>query len=131
MDQVVNPMFNHDMLMQQWGAHLVHCSAHTASIALKITEQHLQGHGTCNGAVIFALCDAAFAIACNSGEFPAVGQQCSIHYLKAGQLGDVLTATAEHKTTSGRTGIYDITVTNQKQQVIAEFRGTSRLLKSI
>lgn len=129
MDQVVNPMFNNDVLMQQLGAHLVSFAEHTATVELKITEQHLQGHQTCNGAVIFALCDAAFAIACNTGEHPAVGQHCSINYLKAGMLGDVLTATAEHKTTSGRTGIYDITVTNQKQQIVAEFRGTSRIIK--
>ena len=128
MDQVVNPMFNDDMLMQQLGAHLVSFSDQAATVELKISEQHLQGHQTCNGAVIFALCDAAFAIACNTGEHPAVGQHCSINYLKAGLLGDVLTASAEHKTTSGRTGIYDITVTNQKQQVIAEFRGTSRII---
>ena len=129
MDQLANPMFNNDILMQQLGAHLVSFANHSATIDLKITEQHLQGHRTCNGAVIFALCDAAFAIACNTGEFPAVGQHCSINYLKAGRLGDVLTATAAHKTTSGRTGVYDVTVTNQQQQIIAEFRGTSRLIK--
>lgn len=129
MDQVVNPMFNNDRLMQQLGAHLVSFSDHSAIVQLQITEQHLQGHQTCNGAVIFALCDAAFAIACNTGEYPAVGQHCSIHYLKAGLLGDVLTATAMHKTTSGRMGLYDISVTNQKQRMIAEFRGTSRIIK--
>lgn len=79
--------------------------------------------------MIFALCDAAFALTCNTGEYPAVGQHCSIHYLKAGVLGDLLTATAVHKTTSGRTGIYDVSVTNQKQEIIAEFRGTSRIIK--
>lgn len=129
MDQVVNPMFNNDRLMQHLGAHLVSSSDYSATVQLQITEQHLQGHQTCNGAVIFALCDAAFAIACNTGEYPAVGQHCSIHYLKAGVLGDLLTTIAVPKTTSGRTGIYDISVTNQKQEIIAEFRGTSRIIK--
>lgn len=128
MDQPVNQMFNQDMLMQQLGAHLVSHQHNTAQVELKVTEQHLQGHQTCHGAVIFALADAAFAIACNTGEHPAVGQHCSINYLKPGLLGDTLTAKAEHKASSGRTGIYDITVSNQKQQVVAEFRGTSRLI---
>ncbi|WP_104505737.1 hydroxyphenylacetyl-CoA thioesterase PaaI [Acinetobacter indicus] len=128
MDQQVNPMFHQDRLMQHLRAHLVSFGEHSAQIELKITEQHLQGHQTCNGAVIFALADAAFAIACNTGEHPAVGQHCGIHYLKPGLLGDTLTAVAEHKASSGRSGIYDIRVTNQKQQIVAEFRGTSRLI---
>ena len=77
--------------------------------------------------MIFALADAAFAIACNTGEHPAVGQHCGIH-LKPALLGDTLTAIAEHKASSGRSGIYDIQILNQKDQIVAEFRGTSRLI---
>ena len=128
MDQQVNQMFNQDRLMQHLGAHLVSYQHHHAKISLKINEQHLQGHQTCNGAVIFALADAAFAIACNTGEHPAVGQHCGIHYLKPGFLGDTLTAVAEHRASSGRSGIYDIQVINQHDQIVAEFRGTSRLI---
>lgn len=101
MDQQVNQMFNQDRLIQHLGAHLVAYSHNHAKISLKVTEQHLQGHKTCNGAVIFALADAAFAIACNTGEHPAVGQHCGIHYLKSGVLGDTLTAVAEHRASSG------------------------------
>ena len=128
MDQQVSQMFNQDRLIQHLGAHLVSYNHNYAKIELKVTEQHLQGHQTCNGAVIFALADAAFAIACNTGEHPAVGQHCGIHYLKPGLLGDTLTAVAEHKTSSGRSGIYDIQVINQHDQIVAEFRGTSRLI---
>ena len=128
MDQQVNQMFNQDRLIQHLGAHLVSYSYNHAKIELKVTEQHLQGHQTCNGAVIFALADAAFAIACNTGEYPAVGQHCGIHYLKPALLGDTLTAVAEHKASSGRSGIYDIQILNQKDQIVAEFRGTSRLI---
>lgn len=128
MDQQVNQMFNQDRLIQHLGAYLVAYSHNHAKISLKVTEQHLQGHKTCNGAVIFALADAAFAIACNTGEHPAVGQHCGIHYLKSGVLGDTLTAVAEHRASSGRSGIYDIQVINQHDQIVAEFRGTSRLI---
>jgi acyl-CoA thioesterase len=40
-------------------------------------------------------------------------------------LGDVLTCVGQEQTMSGRHGIYDMKVTNQKGEVIAMFRGKS------
>ena len=55
----------------------------------------------------------------------AVAAGCSIEFLKPGQLGDVLTCFGQEQTLSGRHGIYDMKVTNQKGEVIAMFRGKS------
>jgi len=55
----------------------------------------------------------------------AVAAGCSIEFLKSGQLGDVLTCVGQEQTLSGRHGIYDMKVTNQKGEVIAMFRGKS------
>jgi acyl-CoA thioesterase len=40
-------------------------------------------------------------------------------------LGDVLTCVGQEQALSGRHGIYDMKVTNQKGDVIAMFRGKS------
>jgi acyl-CoA thioesterase len=42
--------------------------------------------------------------------------------------GDVLTATGREVSRSGRSGIYDITVTTAQGKPIAEFRGHSRTI---
>jgi acyl-CoA thioesterase len=55
----------------------------------------------------------------------AVAAGCSIEFLKPGQLGDVLTCVGQEQALSGRHGIYDMKVTNQKGDVIAMFRGKS------
>ncbi len=123
-----NKMFDHDALMQKLGGVLVATEKGTATAELIIREDHLQGHGTCNGAVIFALADAVFAVACNGGEYPAVGQHCNISYLKPAKLGDTLTAHAALRAEAGRTEIYDVSIQNQQQQLVAEFRGISRIL---
>ncbi|MCB1717151.1 MAG: hypothetical protein KDK05_18660, partial [Candidatus Competibacteraceae bacterium] len=39
--------------------------------------------------------------------------------------GDRLTAVAEERTIAGRTGVYDITVRDQQDRLIALFRGNS------
>ncbi len=51
-----------------------------------------------------------------------------IDILKSARLGDVLTATAAETSLAGRTGLYDITVTNQRGELIAVFRGRSHRL---
>jgi acyl-CoA thioesterase len=45
------------------------------------------------------------------------------------QGGDVLTAEAVEQTLSGRTGIYDIRVTNRAEETVAMFRGKSAQIK--
>jgi acyl-CoA thioesterase len=89
------------------------------------TELHLNGHKICHGGFIFTLADSTFAFACNSYNKAAVAAGCSIEFLKPGQLGDVLTCVGQEQTMSGRHGIYDMKVTNQKGEVIAMFRGKS------
>ena len=74
-------------------------------------------------------CSAAFAFACNSYNKSTVAQQCTINFLAPAGLGDCLTADAREIHLAGRSGIYDITVTNQSGTRIAEFRGMSRTIK--
>lgn len=99
------------------------------SIHLTIRPAMLNGHGTAHGAVLFALGDVAFAMACNSHGPPAVGRSCSIEYLAPAAAGDEVTATAVERSVVGRTGIYDIAIVrNADGQLLAEMRGHSRVL---
>jgi acyl-CoA thioesterase len=107
------------------GMELLSCEPGRAVIRMEIKERHLNGHKICHGGFIFTLADSTFAFACNSYNKVAVAAGCSIEFLKPGQLGDVLTCVGEEQTMSGRHGIYDMKVTNQKGEVIAMFRGKS------
>ena len=73
----------------------------------------------------FTLADSTFAFACNSHNRVTVAAGCSIEFLRPGQLGDVLTCEGLEQTLSGRHGIYDMKVTNQRGEVVAMFRGKS------
>ncbi len=101
----------------------------TCRMAMTIQDQMCNGHGSCHGGYIFTLADSAFAFACNTYNQRAVAQHCNITYLNPASSGDVLTATATEVSQQGRSGIYDISVTNQQGEVIAQFRGHSRTIK--
>ena len=85
----------------------------------------IQGHGSCHGGYLFTLADSAFAFACNSYNKATVASGCSIEYMLGAREGDLLTANAVEQSRGNRTGVYDITVTNQNGHVIALFRGKS------
>src|SRR3546814_11055128 len=63
------------------------------------------------------------SFACNSRNAATVASGCTIDYLAPGFEGDVLTAHAQEYSLAGRTGVYDVHVTNQDGKRIAIFRG--------
>jgi acyl-CoA thioesterase len=111
------------------GMELIDVDEARAELVLTVRPEHVNGHGICHGGVIFSLADSAFAFACNSRNQSTVAHQNSITYLAPGRLGDSLTAHAREISLTGRTGVTDVTVTNQDNIVIAEFRGISRAIK--
>ena len=122
-------MWAGDAASQGLGMRIVDVDEGRATLALKVKPEHCNGHGMCHGGITFSLADSAFAFACNSRNQSTVAQHNSITYTAPGALGDVLTATATEVSLTGRSGIYDVQVTNQDKQLIATFRGLSRAIK--
>jgi acyl-CoA thioesterase len=118
-----------DTATQELGMRLEQVGPGTATISMTITAAMSNGHGTCHGGYLFTLADSAFAFACNSRNQHAVAQHCSITYLLPGRIGDQLTAQAVEVSRQGRSGIYDVRITNQDGQHLAEFRGHCRTIK--
>lgn len=122
-------MWADDHATKHLSMELLSVAAGTASIRMRIAKHMLNGHGTCHGGYMFTLADSCFAFACNTYNQRTVAQQCSISYLAPAFEDDELTATAREVSRSGRSGIYDISIHNQRGEHIAEFRGLSRTIK--
>lgn len=122
-------MWAEDLATQRLGMVLDWIASGEAVIRMEITPAMVNGHGIAHGGYIFSLADSAFAFACNTVDQRSVGQQASITYLAPAFSGDVLTATATERARQTRSGLYDVTVTNQNGTHIAEFRGHSRTVK--
>lgn len=105
---------------------LVRVGPGQAQMTMTVRPEHLNGHGICHGGYIFTLADTAFAYACNSHNRLVVAQENTITFLSPGKPGEVLTATAEERHLSGRSGVYDVVVTGEDGRKVALFRGLSR-----
>jgi acyl-CoA thioesterase len=122
-------MWNDDSASQRLDMALDHIAPGAATLSMTVTDAMSNGHGNCHGGFIFTLADSAFAFACNSYNQVTVAQHCSVTYLIPGRIGDRLTAMAREVSRRARSGIYDIRITNQNGEHVAEFRGHSRTVK--
>ncbi|UWR83562.1 hydroxyphenylacetyl-CoA thioesterase PaaI [Phaeobacter inhibens] len=122
-------MWAEDHASKWAGMEITHVDEGEATLELTVAQHHCNGHGICHGGVTFMLADSAFAFACNSRNQSTVAQHNVISFTAPGRLGDRLIATAHEVSLTGRSGIYDVTVTNQDSQKIAEFRGFSQAIK--
>lgn len=118
-------LYERDRASRRLGMQILRMAPGVAVLRMTVTEDMLQGHNTCHGGYMFTLADSAFAFACNSQNAATVASGCSIDYVAPAKLGDVLTATAEERSRSGRTGVYDVRLENQSGELIALFRGKS------
>jgi acyl-CoA thioesterase len=135
-----------------------------ATIRMTLRQEMLNGFGMAHGGMIFAFGDTAFALACNPASPPpgaagtdtiTVAAGVDINFLKPAFRGQVITAVANRRAHSGRSGLYDIqiyaagphsaagtntssgstaaspsdaTETDTPGELIAEFRGRSRTI---
>jgi acyl-CoA thioesterase len=122
-------MWARDDASKWLGASLDAVGPGAATMSMTVEKHHTNGHDICHGGFIFTLADSAFAFACNSYNQVVVAQHNVISFLAPCALGDRLTAEAREISRNGRSGLYDVRVTNQDGKLIAEFRGASRAIK--
>ena len=96
-----------------------------AVVTMRVRDDMTNGFAITHGGMVFALADTAFAMACNEDDEVTVAAGADISFLKATRSGQTLTAHARRRILSGRNGLYDVTVTDETGDVVAEFRGRS------
>ena len=128
-EAVAAALYARDRAAQGMGITLLEVRPGFARMTMTVRPDMLNAHDICHGGYTFALADTTFAYACNNRNHVTVAAGCNIVYPAAGRLGDILIAVAEEKLLRGRSGIYDITVTNQNGDIVALMRGQSRRLE--
>jgi len=118
-----------DLAARQLGIELVDIKPGYARMTMAIKPDMANGHGIGHGGMTFSLADTAMAYASNSRNHRAVAQSVLVNFLRPTHPGDLLTATAEEVNRTRSTGVYDVTVTNQKGERVAVFRGTTHTIK--
>jgi len=128
-ERVAAGMFARDAASRGLGMRITKVAPGFAELTMTVRHDMVNGHAICHGGFVFTLADSAFAFACNSYNLTTVASGCTIEFVAPARENDVLTAVAQERSVSGRTGVYDIEVTNQDGTAIAFFRGKSYRIK--
>jgi acyl-CoA thioesterase len=122
--QVVDHMMLNDRYSQWLGVEILDVQVGYSRIRMTLRDDMLNGFGVVHGGIAFSLCDSAFAFACNNRNNLSMALDTSINFTKSMQPGDVLTAEAKEVHNGRSTGLYLISVTNQRGETVALFKGT-------
>ncbi|HVA37301.1 MAG TPA: hydroxyphenylacetyl-CoA thioesterase PaaI [Candidatus Dormibacteraeota bacterium] len=118
-------MRRRDRVAEWLGIVLEEIAPGRARMTMRVRPEMVNTHGVCHGGLIFTLADTAFGYACNSHNLNTVAAGASIEFIAPARLGDALTAVAQERALTGRTGVYDVEVTDGQGRRIALFRGKS------
>lgn len=122
--QVVSHMMENDYFSQWMGVEVLEIKEGYSKIRMAIRKEMANGFGIVHGGLPFSLADSAFAFACNNRNNLSVALDVTITFTKSVHVGDILTAEAKEVHNGRSTGVYLITVTNQKNETVALFKGT-------
>ncbi len=100
----------------------------SATLAMTVGPNMVNGLGVCHGGFIFTLADSACAFASNSYDQRAVLQMGEIFLMAPARVGTRLVAKASERHRAERSGIYDVAVCSEAGEAIAEFRGHVRTI---
>lgn len=122
--EVVSHMMENDLFSQWLGIDVLEIREGYSKIRMTVRKEMINGFGIVHGGIAFALSDSAFAFACNNRNVLSVALDTSINFTKPVHVDDILTAEATELHNGKSTGLYHITVTNQKGHIVALFKGT-------
>ena len=112
-----HPILKDDYASEWMGIEVVALDDGHATIRMTLRQEMLNGFGMAHGGMIFAFGDTAFALACNqTTPSPAdegnitVASGVDINFLKPAFRGQTLTAVANRRASTGRSGLYDVQI---------------------
>ena len=124
MEKVLDFFSANDHFANHCGIELLEARPGRAKARMAIQPFHLNGAGTVHGGAIFSLADFVFAVAANSSGQLALAIDTHISFIKAAR-GGTLYGEADELAVNRRLGQYQVRITDQDQQLVAQFQGTA------
>jgi acyl-CoA thioesterase len=124
-DRVGSGMLAQDQASRGLGMRIEAMGPGYSRMTMTVRPDMLNGFKICHGGFITTFADSAFAFACNSYNELTLAAGIVVDFVAPAREGDLLTAEAREVSLSGRTGVYDVKVTNQRGETIALLRGRS------
>jgi acyl-CoA thioesterase len=117
-------MYNGDAFSQWLGIERLEERPGYCRLKMQVREEMTNGFKIAHGGISYSLADSALAFASNGHGQQAVSIETSISHTKAVKINDTLFAEATEQNLTRKTGIYQVRITNQNNELVALFKGT-------
>lgn len=122
--EFVEKMYRNDPFSKWLGLEILQVEEGFCKVQMTVREEMTNGFGIAHGGIAYSLADSALAFSSGSYGKEAPGLNNQINYLKKVEIGDVLTAVGKVENLTRKTGLFNVDVTNQKDEKVAVMRGT-------
>jgi len=123
-EAVARAMLAQDEASRALGMMVEEIAPGEARLSMSVRGDMINGHDLCHGGLIFTLADSALAFACNARNQVTVAAAAEIQFVSPARKGETLVAVARERASMGRSGIYDVEVTDRASgRLVALFRG--------
>ena len=122
--EVVDTMYNNDAFSKWLGIERIKDGAGISVLKMQVRKEMTNAFGIAHGGITYSLADSALAFASNAHGRISVSVETSISHTIACKEGDILTTRVEEVSLSNKIGVYHIYITNQKEEMVAVFKGT-------
>src|SRR5512136_2683169 len=120
----IQAIFQGDRLIQDFGMTLVEAREGYAKVSVVVAERFLNAHRIGHGVLLFAVADAAFALAVNASR-DAVGVQWSLNAFRAAQPGETVIGEAKVIHRGRQSLVCELTVTTEDGRILAKGQSTA------
>ena len=111
--------------MSQWlEIDVLSYEAGQVSVRMIIRDEMVNGFNVAHGGITYSLADSALAFSANSHGLRSMSIETSISHAKMVSVGDILTVKTKELSLSRKIGVYEMDVHNQKDELVAHFKGT-------
>ena len=122
--EIIDKMMEADNMSQWLGVEVLNYEPGSVSCRMKVREEMVNGFGVTHGGITYCLADSALAFSCNSHGMRAMSIETSISHTKSVHTDDILTVHTKELSLTRKTGLYEMSVYNQKLELVAHFKGT-------
>lgn len=122
--RVVERMMETDLFSKWLGIEVIEIREGHSKIKMTVRKEMINAFGIAHGGIAFSMADSAFAFACNNRNNLSVALDTSINFIKPVHVEDILIAEATEVHNGKSTGLYQISITNQYNHIVALFKGT-------
>lgn len=120
----IQAIFKGDRLIQDFGMTLVEGRDGYAKVSVVVADRFLNAHRIGHGVLLFAVADAAFALAVNATR-DAVGVQWSLNAFRAAQPGETVIGEAKVIHAGRQSLVCELTVTAGDGRILAKGQATA------